>query len=100
MELEFVARCADYVDIQDSEDPQQIYLDTRTGVLSYLSPATNPEYAFQPGAISTNFLHFGEGTVVSVPSRQPCYWNAGPGTVTLSFIFLSVMLFLPYMLRD
>jgi hypothetical protein len=31
-------------------------------------------------------MHFGEGTEVCVPSPQPGYWNAGPGTVTLSLI--------------
>jgi hypothetical protein len=82
----FVARCKiNWLDIQDSEDPQQIYLDTRTGVLSYLSPATDPKYTFQPGAISTSFMHFGEGTEVCVPSPQPGYCNAGPGTVPLAF---------------
>ena len=64
-------------------------MDTRTGVLSYLSPATNPKYTFQPGAISTSFMHFGEGTEVCVPSPQPGFWNPGPGTVTLSLIAFS-----------
>ena len=75
---------------QDSEPPQQIYLDTKTGILHYLSPATEPEYMFEPGAISTNFIHFGEGTEVCVPSPQPGYFNAGPGNVSPYIIWTAL----------
>lgn len=66
--------------IQNSRDPQQVYIDTQTGALSYLSPATSPPSKFSPGAIITNFLHLGEGTSVTTPlPGNPGFFNAGPG---------------------
>lgn len=68
---------------QDSTNPQQVYLDTQTGILSYLSPSSLPTaYAFSPGAVVSNFLHLGQGTAVSVPFPGPesTFANVGPGT--------------------
>jgi hypothetical protein len=52
---------------QDSARTQQIYLNTATGALSYLTSHTT----FPASAIATCFLHLGEGTSVSAPDGSP-----------------------------
>lgn len=67
---------------QDSKNPQQVYLDTTTGALSYLTSTTKPANTFASGAITVNFLHLGQGTSVITPisGLDPTqYANAGPG---------------------
>ncbi|KAH8594762.1 hypothetical protein B0O99DRAFT_595249 [Bisporella sp. PMI_857] len=64
----------------NSKHPQQVYLDTQTGDLSYLSPVSRQASSFSPGAVVANFLHLGEGTVVDVPiPGAPGFYNGGPG---------------------
>ncbi|KAF8865947.1 hypothetical protein BDZ45DRAFT_668354 [Acephala macrosclerotiorum] len=65
----------------DSEDLQQLYLDTRTGVLGYTTSVSNPPNTLPPSALVLNFLHLGQGTsVTSTIPGEPGYYNAGPGT--------------------
>jgi len=61
---------------QNSKPPQPVYLNTRTGVLSYLPSGTNN---FPPGANAVNFLHLGQGTTVTSPiaGAPPDFVNAG-----------------------
>jgi len=65
---------------QDSKDPQPVYLNTETGVLSFQTPKSTPPNSLAPGGILVNFLHLGKGTAVYVPSPEPGYYNAGPGS--------------------
>lgn len=76
------------LEIQDSENPQQVYVDTQTGALSYLTSLSTPPNTFLPGAIVTDFLHLGQGTVVSVPipGAPANFNNPGPG-MSLPFPF-------------
>ena len=53
---------------------QQIYLNTRTGALSYVSPGKS----FAPGASVVNFLHLGQGTAITTPLGGG-FAGAGPG---------------------
>ncbi len=64
-------------------DPQQVYVDTTNGALSYLTPASTPSNTFSAGAIVVNFLHLGQGTNLTspIPGEDPnLYVTAGPGT--------------------
>lgn len=62
----------------DSEPPQPVYLNTQTGVLSFLPSGS---CAFPAGANAVNFLHLGQGTSVTTPiPGSPGYANAGTGT--------------------
>jgi hypothetical protein len=68
---------------QDSETSRQIFLDTQTGALSYLTSLSTPPNTFTPGALITNFLHLGQGTSVTspIPGENPALIdNAGTGT--------------------
>jgi len=67
----------------DSTTPQQIYLNTQTGALQYLSSVSTLSESFAAGAMVTNFLHLGSGTAVSVPIQgEPVneFANPGPGS--------------------
>ncbi|CZR59136.1 uncharacterized protein PAC_09028 [Phialocephala subalpina] len=66
--------------VVDSEDPQQVYLDTRTGVLGYTTSVSNPSNTLPPSAMLLNFLRLGRGTsVTSTIPGEPGFYNAGPG---------------------
>lgn len=72
-------------------DPQQIYVDTTNGALSYLTPASTPPNTFSAGAIVVNFLHLGQGKNLTspIPGEDPdLYVNAAPG---MGFPLLSAL---------
>lgn len=62
----------------DSQPPQAVYLNTATGVLSYLASGVS---TFPPGANAVNFLHLGQGTTVTTPIPGTTdFVNAGPAS--------------------
>jgi len=68
----------------NSANPQQVYIDTSNGVLSYLTSMSTPPNTYSPGANVANFVHLGYGTNLTtpIPGADPNkFVNAGPGSL-------------------